>query len=247
MEYKKDRMMEYSDLDPNLELNIVGATLLLQNTMTEFYGTFNCDNITVKKECNAAWVYTKIKIHFFESPKWTDLVKCTGYITKNKPIRTENEMEVKSKKGDVIVRAKLEACVIDLESRKARKINTTNFPDNIECSESKFEEGFKRLTEEFTDKDKVYNTKVKITDIDYTRHTNNVSYVRYILNCFDSNFIDKYKVEDFEIHYISESKEKDTLEIYMKEIKEEQKIEFLIREKSNKKECVRAYIKYSDK
>lgn len=136
--------------------------------------------------------------------------------------------------------ANQETCVIDLTDRKIRKINTVNYPADIQIKEGINKEKYLRLNTEFTEADKVYEQIIHSSDIDFSYHTNNVSYVKYIINSLNSDFIDSHKITDFEIHYINESKEGQKLTIY-KKIKDDE-IEFLIKEET--REIARANLKY---
>ena len=107
------------------------------------------------------------------------------------------------------------------------------------------ENSYTKLNEIFTEKDFVYEQKIYSTDIDYSRHTNNASYIRFMANVLSCDFLDKNQITDFEIHYLNESTEGQTLKIYKKE--REQEIEFLIKEKDNNKEIARAILKYKER
>ena len=109
----------------------------------------------------------------------------------------------KNKEGENYFCAKQEMCPIDLVTRKIRKVNTVNYPSNMETEENIIYEPFFKLTADFSEDDLVYKQKVFLTDIDYSRHTNNVSYVKFIMNTLSSEFIDRYQITDFEIHYIN--------------------------------------------
>ena len=112
-----------------------------------------------------------------------------------------------------------------------------------ELHENALYEPFLKLTDNFLENDLVYKQKVFLTDIDYSRHTNNVSYVKFIINTLSSEFIDKYIIIDFEIHYINESKEGQILSIYKQE--KEDSMEFFI--KKDEREIVRANLIYNKK
>ena len=74
------------------------------------------------------------------------------------------------------------------------------------------------------------------------KHTNNVSYVRFIMNMINSEILNNNIITDFEINYINESKEGQLLDIYRKDY--EDKIDFLI--KFEETELVRARIKLKE-
>ena len=100
-----------------------------------------------------------------------------------------------------------ETCVIDLDTRKIRKIETVDYPEDMEAEEAIFNDPYQVLKDEFSEDDYVYTQKVYSSDIDYSRHTNNVSYVRYLINTLPCKFFENNRVTDVEIHYIAETKE----------------------------------------
>ena len=239
-EYKRKFFIGYSNCDRKVNLSVLNSLYLIQDMMTEYFGFLKSDNIILKSENNAIWVLAKTKVHFNKYPKWRDLIEGTVFTTGIKPIRVETEAQFKDKDNNVLFYANQETCVIDLTDRKIRKINTVNYPTGVQIKEGINKEKYLRLNTEFTEADKVYEQKIHSTDIDFSYHTNNVSYVNYILNSLNSDFIDSHKITDFEIHYINESKEGQKLSIY-KKIKDNE-IEFLIKEEN--REIARANLKY---
>lgn len=239
-EYKRKFFIGYSNCDRKVNLSVLNSLYLIQDMMTEYFGFLKSDNIILKSENNAIWVLAKTKVHFNKYLKWRDLIEGTVFTTGIKPIRVETEAQFKDKDNNVLFYANQETCVIDLTDRKIRKINTVNYPTGVQIKEGINKEKYLRLNTEFTEADKVYEQKIHSTDIDFSYHTNNVSYVKYILNSLNSDFIDSHKITDFEIHYINESKEGQKLSIY-KKIKDNE-IEFLIKEEN--REIARANLKY---
>lgn len=239
-EYKRKFFIGYSNCDRKVNLSVLNSLFLIQDMMTEYFGFLKSDNIILKSENNAIWVLVKTKVHFNKYPKWRDLIEGTVFTTGIKPIRVETEAQFKDKDNNVLFYANQETCVIDLTDRKIRKINTVNYPTGVQIKEGINKEKYLRLNTEFTEADKVYEQKIHSTDIDFSYHTNNVSYVKYILNSLNSDFIDSHKITDFEVHYINESKEGQKLSIY-KKIKDNE-IEFLIKEEN--REIARANLKY---
>ena len=239
-EYTKKHAVTYTELNQKGEFSLVSSFNLLQNVMTEYFESFKSDNLRLKENNNAIWVVTKTKIHFNKYPIWRELVKARGYTTKTKPIRIEIETNFEDAKTENLFIAKQECCVIDLESRKLRKIDTVDYPKDMKTEETKFPKSYLRLREEFSEKDYVYKRKVYSSDIDYSRHTNNVAYVKYIANTLPSKFFEENQITDFEIHYINESKEGQVLKVYKKD--KNNSMEFLI--KNGDDETVRASLNY---
>jgi acyl-CoA thioesterase FadM len=123
-EYNKEYKIGYSQTNQKLELEIYDAFNLSQDTVTEYYESFGGDNIVLKENDNAIWVTTKAKANFIKFPKWRDVVKSKSYTTKIKPIRVNTETIFKDSNDEMLFVIEQEACVIDLDTRKIRKVNT---------------------------------------------------------------------------------------------------------------------------
>jgi acyl-CoA thioesterase FadM len=241
-EYNKEYKIGYSQTNHKLDLGIYDAFNLSQDTVTEYYESFGGDNIVVKEKDNAIWVTTKARANFTKLPKWRDIVKSKSYTTKIKPIRVNTETIFKNINDELLFVIEQEACVIDLDTRKIRKVDTITYPSDMEINQSLINNDFVKLNNEFTEKDFVYKQVVSSQDIDYSGHTNNAIYVRYIMNAINVDFFDKNIITDFEIHYISESIEGQTLKVYKKEL--DSIIDFLIKE--GDREIIRARLNYKN-
>lgn len=239
--YEKEFTLSYTGLDCNAELNTLYAIELAQNLMTEYFGNFKSDNLRLKKQDNALWVLAKTKLKFFNKASWLDKLYAKGYTVKNTALRTYIESTFYNQDNKLVFVALQENAVIDLATRKARKIDTVSYPKDMEYEKSAKELTFEKMSDIFSENDFVYNQKTYYTDIDFSKHTNNVVYIRHILNTLSSKFFTEHRIEDFEIHYLHETIEGDLLSVYKKETDNEAK--FLI--KSGDNEVVRAKLTFS--
>ena len=214
-EYNNKCEITYSNVDKELKIGLINAVALAQDMMTAYFDTIKSDNETNKTKNNAVWVLSKTKIHFENYPKLGDYLEARSYTTEKKLARVEIETDFMENGKTAFVVAQ-ECCPIDVSTRKIRKINTISYPDDMECIETELDERYTKLNTEFEEKDKVYEQKVLASDIDFNNHTNNVMYVKYLINAFESDFWVKNKIEDFEIHYINECREGEILSIYQK-------------------------------
>jgi len=237
-EYNKSYDIDYTELDSNAKLSLTSSVSLVQNMVTEYFESFKSDNLRIKLNNNALWVLTKTKLKFNILPTWRDKVFAEAYTTKNSAIRSESEILFSDNKNNLMFVAKQEYCVIDIDTRKIRKISSIDYPKDMEFGEEVYKETFSKIKEEFSDSNYIYKQKVYAPDIDFSHHTNNVIYVRYLLNTLSSEYLKDKEIDVFEIHYISESIEDDDLKIYKKEM--ENSVEFLIKE--NDREVVRAIL-----
>ena len=242
VECKNKYKMDYSYLDKNLKLKINECFNLAQNNATEYFKKFNEDNFYVKDNYNAVWVISKSKIHIYRNPTWLEIIHGESFTPLVKPIRIETETKFISKNNELVFIANQQSCLLDIDTRKIRKIDTVAFPNDIEKENTLFNNNYQKLNDRFEESNLVYEKKVHSQDIDFSNHVNNAVYVRDIMNSLSNDFLDKVSITDVEMHYIAESKEGQILKIYKKEL-ENNIIRFLIKDKE--REIIRASISYS--
>lgn len=240
-DYQKEFILHYSEIDSSAHFSLVSCLNYIQNMSTEFFATMKTDNFTLSTQNNAVWVITKTKIKFIERPAWKDKVFIRIYSVKVSNIRYHVEISFENEEGKLLVIAKQEYCAMDIATRRARKISTVNFPNDLEVEEEKYPEEYRKLRDELTKENYCYSQKIFSQDIDFSKHTNNVSYVRFLMNLFSCDFLETNEIKDFEIHYIAESKEEQCLDIYQKKVAEKE-IEFWLAEKD--KIVARAYMTF---
>lgn len=241
-DYQNKYKVGYTSVDGKLNLSLVGCVEIIQDTVTELFEHLGTDNGRLRTENNAVWVLVKMKVHFEKYPIWKQELQATSYITDKTRIRVQDDIKVEDENKNLLFAAKQESCPIDFTTRKIRKIETVNFPLNLEERAPILVDSFEKLDTVFCQNDIVGKREIYYCDTDYSKHTNNVSYVRFIMNMLNSEFFDNNMITDFEIDYMKESKEGQLLDIYRKDY--ENHIDFLI--KFEDCELIRARIKYKD-
>lgn len=242
-EYTKSFNTSYTTIDRSGKLGLVELMNLNQDMITEFFGSVGSDNKILRQQNNAAWIYTRTKVSLKELPFWNTKTHAKTFISGKSPIRLEVETDLFDENENLLFAAKTEMCAIDFVERKIRKIDTLIFPQDLEVSESLIQEPFARMKTEFESSDLVYSQKVYASDTDFTNHTNNARYVKYLMNTFDSKFYEEKTVTDFEIQFAKESTEGDELTIWKKETAER---EFSFQIMKADEAVVKAVLKYSD-
>lgn len=134
-----------------------------------------------------------------ELPFWNTKTKAVAFVSSLSPIRLEVETDLFDENDKLLFAAKTEMCAIDFVERKIRKISTLEFPKDMEVAPSNINEPFSKMKTEFEFSDLIYSQKIYASDTDFTNHTNNVRYVKFLMNTFDSTFYDKKSITDFDI------------------------------------------------
>lgn len=242
-EYTKSFNTSYTTIDRSGKLGLVELMNLNQDMITEFFGSIGSDNKILRQQNNAAWIYTRTKVSLKELPFWNTKTVAKTFVSNKSPIRLEVETDLFDEKENLLFAAKTEMCAIDFVERKIRKIDSIVFPQDLEVSESLIPEPFSRMKADFTESDFIYSQKVYASDTDFTNHTNNARYVKYLMNTFNSKFYEEKSITDFEIQFAKESTEDDELTIWKKETGDK---EFIFQILKDQEAVVKAIMKYSD-
>ena len=73
-----------------------------------------------------------------------------------------------------------------------------------------------RIKEEINEADYNHTHRSSFVDIDTNTHTNNVAYLRMILNCFSPKEFNSLSIDEIQVSFISQSFYGDELMIYKK-------------------------------
>lgn len=215
--YHKNINVSYTCVDRSARMGLAECLAFNQDMLTEYCGMLGTDNIVLKEKNNAAWIYTRTKFCAKRLPGWNEKLHGECYITNWSPVRIEIETCVSDERGEKILLYRTQMCAIDLGDRSLRKIDSVEFPGNLPKAASEYPDRYGKLTAGFSDEDFVYSAKVFASDTDFTRHTNNVRYAKFLCNTLGGSFYDSCTVCGFEIQYLKESREGDELGVYRKE------------------------------
>lgn len=214
--YDRDFLTSYSLLDRSERLGLAESMDLNQDSVTEFFRTMGTDNITIKKSDNSAWVFTNVRLHFDESPHWLTKGHIHTFVSKLSPVRITVETVVTEEGERPLFNAKTQLCPINLVTRKVVAISSVSFPGDVEAEPSIMPAPFSRITDEFSGEELVLEETVRPSDTDFTHHTNNTRYVRFIADTFSREFLDGGNVSDFDIQFLKETRDGDKVSVYRK-------------------------------
>lgn len=220
-------IIEYSNVDRKLNLSLYSLTNILQNKMTTFLETLNLDTNTLKKDYGAFWAISKLKICINNYPMLNDIISYSTNISTTSKIRLNLDYIFSDKNQKTLIVAKHEICPVDFSSRKIKKIDHIN---NLPKKSSNL--SFSKWQNNIDEFEKCFDYTILYCDTDSNCHVNNASYVRFILNTFDSDFLCNNTITNLEIHYLNECLEKQLISVYRKIVNNE--IFFLILRDSTK-------------
>ena len=213
MKYVCEKKFEvtYSELSSVFGLSIVGAFNRRQDALTEYLGSFGCDNVTLKSKFNAVWVVVRSKLKVNELPDWKAEVRAVSGIVKLTRLSFDLLTMFYSKSDDLLFAVRSEICAMDFSARGIRPLNSVGFPLDAEVEPCI--EGMEFLPCKSGGAAPKYEYTVRSTDIDYSGHLNNTNYVKLMLNTLSPEIYSGRKGLTFDIRFAKETILGDTLSV----------------------------------
>ena len=197
-------------------LGIVGALAIVQDNMCQFFRMIRCDGFIMEPQIHCFWVVTKTNIKILDNAEWLDDIQVKTYLSKKTNIRVNLTTEIRHKDDRLIAECTQEICAMGSIDRKIRLVKDTFFPLDCEVVERDF------LFTKLAFADIEFDTKNCVTinssNIDFCMHTNNLEYVKLMLDCYPIDFWRDRDIVEFDINYLSESRYADELIIQSKVI-----------------------------
>lgn len=193
-------------------LSTMGKINIIQDAAASELGRLGCDNITLKTKYNAMWVFIKNKIMLLKELKWNEEFTVSAFISAYTKITVSVDIVFTNKNNEVALYSKLEVCPLDAITHKIKRISSVGFPLDYASKPSFMEVTFTK--NDVLNYQYVKSIMVESQSIDFSHHTNNAEYLRFILNTYPVSMLEQKKIKEIEIHYLKESKEGDTLCIF---------------------------------
>ena len=115
-----------------------------------------------------------------------------------------------------VASGRLEACIFDLDTMRPALMDRIDFPYEMEEDREPIAVDFERLPKKTDGMHEAYAAPVRYTDLDKTRHMNNLLYVNRFLGTFDADFYDAWRPTDMEVHFLSQCYEGEDVHIWGK-------------------------------
>lgn len=227
-----------SQCDYTANLSTLGALQIVQDHICRYFGGMGVDEIRLKRDFGCIWVFVKNKLEFKSPLKWDEGYRVECFISSLTGARMVVDTIIYGKKDELKIYAKTEVCTLNLETQKIVPIKQV-LTKETEVLKSKSDLLFEKL-DDFFDLQIIKTHTVHSTSIDYCIHTNNVSYVRFIMDTFDTKFLLEHPIKEIQINYISQTGENDVLDISRSLKVNEQNFEI----KNGPKVAVRCKIKF---
>ena len=230
--YKLDHRIKYSEADSNYKLRLDHIISHFQDITGLHSNEMGIDGKTMLEKSNAFWVLTKVKLKITALPCFDETVEIETWPLPSKGVRFKRDYAI-SKDGKRLVSGSSEWCTLDFTDRKPRRVDSVCYPHDMLHREDPSGVGeFLRVKETLDDSDYNHTYRSSFVDIDTNKHTNNIAYLRMILNCFSPEEFEKLEMDEFQIHFLSQTFYGDEVAVYKKKTDNGFYIEGRLKEKS---------------
>ena len=203
-----------------------------------FLGEYNVDQITMKNKLNMIWVYTKNKIKILGNLKWNEKFYVTCHFSQKTAVKMVVDTAIYNTKKELVAYSKVEVCMLSLEHFRIARITDDLCKKKVKIQPSKIEFDFEKL--DTNDTKLVEKLTIKSTSIDYCIHTNNVEYIRFILDTYKVSELIEKPIKGLEIHYLGQTLEGQTLNV--SKITQEDRDLFLLTDEAGKQKALECSI-----
>ncbi len=211
--YRRNEPIRAGQMDTLRRLNLPHTIELFQDMTAAHSELLQISNRRMHEKSDAFWVVTRMKLRFYQPLFFPEEITCETWPLMPGTLACGRCYRI-LKDGATAVEGRSEWLLLDRRTHSPRRVDTTCYPLTEEHETSVvLPEPFLRFKETLGEEDLVYETTVRSSDIDMSHHTNNVQYVRMMMNALSVSEWEALTPRTFEIRYERESREGDPLQI----------------------------------
>lgn len=214
--YKMPHKVEFSEVDFGYNMRVDHMVEQFQNVTGLHSTELEIDATTMRNTSNAFWILSKWKVKVFRMPKFDEIVTIDTWPTFAKGVRFGREFTI-HKDDELLVACNSEWCTLDLDTKRPHRVNSVHYPHDMPHREDKSGAGDFLQVREVVDQAHLHHThNVMFTDIDGNKHTNNIVYIKMMLDCFSIEEFATLHFDEMQITYLSQTFCGDKIQVYKK-------------------------------
>ena len=125
--FQKPRTITSAYIDVSGKMGLAQTVLMVQDNITENFGSMKMDNFAVREK-GGFWVVYKAKFKFLKRPYWRDKVVTTSFPADNQLIRLNENTAITTIEGEPIIFAKQEMCCLSFDRHRPMRLSAVDFP-----------------------------------------------------------------------------------------------------------------------
>lgn len=237
MVYEIDYLPRFRESEADGLISTKGYFHYFQDIAAGQYHSMGKGNNKIPQKYGVSWVYSKYKMKIYDKIDFDHEIRISTWVSRLDAIRSWQEMTIK-RGDDLVCEGRLESCVVDMQKKRIEKLARIELPDDLVVDKMTSVGPFTRKLKPSENIEYRYTHRVEYTDIDISRHMNNLYYIDMFMNAFDLEFYDRYFITDFEIHYINQAYYNEELRIFAENDGDEYRLFALNQENAVAAACI---------
>ena len=170
----------------------------------------HAENLGVGREAMAnasqAWILSRMSVLVERRPKYGEIITVRTWPRSTEKLFALRDYDIRDANDSVAVRARSCWLIIDMEKRRPLRPQAVveNLPQNEGMDSLPAVPGLEEKLTPQTDGLTYTERKALYADLDYNRHVNNASYIRWIEDIVDIELLEKAKQIRLDINYMNE-------------------------------------------
>lgn len=207
--------IRYSMVDSGMHVTLLALAKIIEDATTDFLSVNNFSSKELNHTYHAIMVVLRNHIQFHHRIHFMDRIYSKVDVVRKSSVAIILRTRLfRENEHDPLVTSYIQLSSIDMVTRKLRNLDEFKPYQDLNANE---EVSIKGLFSRYNDYPSApYQSKeylVESTDIDYSNHLNNISYIKYCMNCLSSKELRHLPYKDLEINYIKEAKEGEKIKI----------------------------------
>ena len=191
---------------------------------------FGYDDLIVK---NTAWILSRVKISFLDTPKWRDNITLTTWHKGLERLFYLRDFVITDSEGKERVKATTSWLVLNLETRRLVR-DPQLMEDDTVCTENAMETSADKVVmPKDIEPTLVLQHTVAYSDVDMNAHTNNAMYMQWAMDAVDYETASQKPVKEVTINFNHETKAGDIVSIYKVSVEREDGLHVYVEGKVN--------------
>ena len=214
MIYTKQQIVSSNYIGADAKLSALGVFQLVENAITEGMAAQHIDGLTIKRLYNAFWVFTKNKVKILGTVGWGETITIESYVSSISAAKLSVDTAIKNADRQIVAYSRCEMCPLDVATGRILRTSAVGVNDTVSVEPAQMDVTFDKL--ECDNLPVVEEVTVRSTNIDFSRHANNVEYLRFVFNTYPVEDLLSRPIRELEVNYVSQSYENDVLSVHKK-------------------------------
>jgi len=203
--WKEKFRITHSLVAPDGLVSIRGLAYCMQETAINHADARNFGYEEMIKQ-NIAWVLTRQMIKLYEIPRLNQKITVETWANGTTKTMAIRDFNILNKNKETIGMSRTSWMVLDIIKRRPILLSN-QILENIPTIPDRLSEPLELEKIPFSDKkpEKEMIFKVVYSDLDMNHHVNNINYLKWVLDEFDLEFRNKFRVSTIETNYLGEA------------------------------------------